>query len=321
MSKVSGLVAAWGLAPALAVGLLSLAASTAAEAVRVYPIDPVPLRELCERSDLIVVARVDGLAPLATDDWNSKEASLTVLETLKGAAPSGVVRVPFPADMICPAPPVYRVGDTTLVFLAREKDAPAFFTVALDYGTKVLEPEARAVYVRRVREWVEIDRDEDAERRKAHLAEWLVQLVEHPATRWEGVFDFARGIEAAREAAAVAMPPVTSLFARLDDAQRARLVTAFASLSAMDWEWLQLLELLETVEDERLVPAVAARLAAHLDKPPSGFICIGAMKFIARRLDDASLLTEHPVIDERTSGTYIAEFLRRLALRGVPLPR
>ena len=103
-----------------------------------YPISPVTLWELVERSEIIVLAEVKSVSSLETKttDWNSAVAKLQVLETWKGRA-TGTLEVPYPANLICPAPPVYDPGHQVIAFLVREKGMLS--TVGLSYGTRYPE--------------------------------------------------------------------------------------------------------------------------------------------------------------------------------------
>lgn len=51
-------------------------------------------------------------------------------EALKGSA-KGVIEVLFHGNLLCPAPPDYRAGETVVAFLSRDKNA--WDTVALSY--------------------------------------------------------------------------------------------------------------------------------------------------------------------------------------------
>ncbi|MHC4845336.1 MAG: hypothetical protein ACYTCU_04150 [Planctomycetota bacterium] len=269
-------------------GLLAVLAATALpNASTAYPIDPVPLRLLCERSESIVIARVDAERPAADDGgWGESLADLSVLETLKGPGAPAAMSVPYAAGLICPAPPDYPVGKTLLVFLARGEEGGELRTLSLSYGTKQLSDEHRAVYAQRIREWVAISRELDSDRRLARTVEWLVQMAEDPITRWEAVYDFQDG---ARPDGAFLRPRDLRVdyWAKTDASQRARLFDLALEPGVADYAWWKLVGLFEDVDDERLTPAILARLRAVRGKPP--YVAWRAMRLVTERLGDEPL--------------------------------
>jgi hypothetical protein len=108
--------------------LLALSFVVGGPPASAYPIPPVPLWQLIEQADLIVVASVARIEEHRATEAEMKDpradlfewdtAVLTVAETWKGT-PLRQVRVPFTASMICPAPPRYIEGETVLAFLER----------------------------------------------------------------------------------------------------------------------------------------------------------------------------------------------------------
>src|SRR5262245_17721504 len=172
--------------------LLFIIASSIAE-VGAYPIAPLTLRRLNHDSELIVVARVANVTRLWGDiessDWDTALARLEVISVLKGAEHNHYLSVPYPADLTCPAPPRYEVGDTVLVFLTPSQFGSYYFTVGLSYGSKSLNREEIEIYSTRIRELVEIEKQTNIDARLEQLVEWLVLCAEHPTTRWEGSYD------------------------------------------------------------------------------------------------------------------------------------
>jgi len=157
---------------------------------RPSPLQPLTLWELVERSDLIVLADVEGVDRLAlgagAGDWNSAQARLRVAERWKGDGPAELT-VPFPGNLACPAPPVFTPGRRVLAFFAREQGALA--NVGLASGTRYPRtPEAVNAYRTAVREAIALQdpwpsRPSSAAQRRA----WQLRLISHPATRADGL--------------------------------------------------------------------------------------------------------------------------------------
>ncbi|MBL8919159.1 MAG: hypothetical protein JNJ54_09890 [Myxococcaceae bacterium] len=150
-----------------------------------FPIPPQTLWELTRDAEAIVVAHVDAVKALPRadkDTWGpSHLATLSVNEALKGAV-KGVVEVPFHGNMLCPAPPDYREGETVVAFLSRDKDT--WDTVALSYGTRY-PGDARSLA--QTKHVIEL-----AARLLRGTSEppmgWLLLAIAHPSTRWDGLF-------------------------------------------------------------------------------------------------------------------------------------
>src|SRR5215831_768336 len=155
-----------------------------------FPIPPQTLRMLTNGSELIVSARVEKITLVKREDgFNTGIARLNILSIVKGADVSQSIDVYYDADMVCPAPPHYKEGDTTLAFLKRSQDSPGYFTVGLSYGAKSLNNRGIEVYSARILELIEIEEQTDPNARRERLVEWLVRCAEEPATRWEGAYD------------------------------------------------------------------------------------------------------------------------------------
>ena len=180
-------------APPLPVGaLLLLATLVAHPPVLAYPISPVTLWDLVERSELIVLADVERVAPLpALPDggraWNSSVARLRLVETWKGRA-DAVVEVDYPANMICPAPPVYDPGHRVLAFLAPEEGR--WDTVGLSYGTRYPEGAADVDALRAAVQEALVLQDPARPQPlpASSKRQWQLRLVAHDATRWDGLY-------------------------------------------------------------------------------------------------------------------------------------
>jgi hypothetical protein len=156
--------------------------------VHAYPISPVPLWDLVEQADLIVVAVVEEVVlappmqPEAEPRWDADVARLSVLEVWKGDAPE-VVEVGFTAALICPAPPRYEVGRTVTAFLHRAEGA--WQTVGLSYGSLYFAPSELAGVHDLVQEALVLQRGRVDPRRKVA---WHVEAARQRATRWHGLY-------------------------------------------------------------------------------------------------------------------------------------
>jgi hypothetical protein len=161
--------------------------------VSAYPIPPQTLRMLTNDSELIVVARVENVARLGKgydeDYWGTAMARLEVISAVKGVARNQYINVIYPADLACPAPPHYEIGDTVLAFLTPSESSSDYITVGLSYGSKSLNATEIGIYSARIHELIEIEKQTDPDARLLQLIEWLVLCAEHPATRWEGAYD------------------------------------------------------------------------------------------------------------------------------------
>lgn len=171
-----------------AAGLVLVTASAA----RGYPISPVTLWSLVERSETIVYAEVFKVENHTCRSgegieckFSSTIATLHVLETWKGPA-AGEIQVPFPAGLICPAPPRYVKGAEVVAFLSRDKNR--WMTVGLSYGT--LYPDGsheledlRAMTARAV------SLQETKHVSKEDRVDWIVEAAARPGTRWHGLYE------------------------------------------------------------------------------------------------------------------------------------
>lgn len=167
---------------ALALALVTLPATAVA-----YPISPVPLWELVQRSPHIVVAKVERIEEREREGdenrWERAVAHLSVLETWRGADEKRI-EVTFSNTMICPAPPRYEPGKIVLAFLTVGEKG--YRTVALSYGTLYPSEEDLAVYRELVGDAIRLQEaspmPEDAHRK------WLIRASSRRVTRWDGLY-------------------------------------------------------------------------------------------------------------------------------------
>jgi hypothetical protein len=248
----------------VALAALLLLVPTVASA---YPISPVPLWTLTEEAELIVVAKVVRIQPLPVDDedWNSAAALLTVQETLKGP-PLFHLKVPYPAGLLCPAPPLYLKGELVVAFLEREGDE--WSTVGLSYGTLYPQGDELDDTKRMVRAALLVQQSplptEELEESKLR---WSVEAAALPGTRWHGLYELAPFTDRQHFAydrtgrpAAVCLP--------LE--HRELLARAFVEASKVDPTMTMMLELLCGLDDPRVDRAALGALEGllALETPP-----------------------------------------------------
>jgi hypothetical protein len=252
--------------------------------VTAFPIPPQTLRILTNDSKLIVVARVEDVTQLEKGydkyDWYTAMARLEVISVVKGVAQNRYINVPYPADLACPAPPHYEVGDTVLAFLAPSESGGDYITVGLSYGSKSLDANEIGIYSARIHELVEIEKQTDPDTRLLQLVEWLVLCAEHPATRWEGAYDLINShrmkmmeeelgkkvvgeYAAENRSSGLEQKEKTIDFSvMLTQDQKTRLAnTLYRVYSISDGVW-ELIELVELLEDENLTPFIWSYLTA-----------------------------------------------------------
>jgi hypothetical protein len=166
-----------------------------------YPIEPVGLRELVLRSDLIVLAVVEPVPPPPKSDPNvirlrflndrESPARLRATSVLKGAAPNGLIEVHFEANMICPSPPRFPEGKKVLAFLRGAADGKGYNTVGLSYGAKEVSEAEATAYSERISDWLTLDRQHASKIPTNAVVEWLVKCAENPLTKWEGTHELS----------------------------------------------------------------------------------------------------------------------------------
>lgn len=177
-----------------------------------YPIEPVSLRKLYLRSDLIVEARVKKVETLFFDEESddsvsqSKEdrlaklqrisqrtfdtkVTLEVYSILKGKVQSDYIEVNYLAAITCPSPPHYSEGRMVFAFLALSSDNQSYRTVALSYGTQYLKEDYEEIYLKRIEELEDISQIKDPQEKLKQTTSWLVRCIEHEATRRHGLLD------------------------------------------------------------------------------------------------------------------------------------
>lgn len=169
--------------------LLSVALSGAVKSP--YPIEPCPLKTLCEEADLIVRARVDSTEQLNSSSRNLL-AMLDVKTVLHGKVRSESVEVIWSGAMICPEPARYSGGTSVIAFLNWDEEGSRYSTSCLSYGLKELDEAGLDSYSKAIERYFVIrDMKIDAAKRDALYLDWIVGLAVDPVTRWEGTYELA----------------------------------------------------------------------------------------------------------------------------------
>ncbi len=226
-----------------AIALLLLLAPTVAFG---YPITPRPLWSLISDAELIVIAKVAETEELPRDEdpWTSATAHLKVVETLKGPELESV-KVPYAANMVCPAPARYVENETVVAFLARNGEG--WRTVALSYGTlypKGAEVDDLKTMIGAARAIQESPSPEKT--RELRKREWLVQAAALPGTRWHGLYELEPGSDSIRSAYDRSGRPKRT---RLAKRHRELLAEAFVKAPKMDPPFSMMLAILRGHQD------------------------------------------------------------------------
>lgn len=176
--------------------LLLLVFGITAQAVA-YPISPRPLRKLIMESGYIItgfVLDIQEQPRKKKDDWwGGSIAIVRVKQVLQGTLKDTVVRISFEPNMICPAPPYFEKHTYVVAFLDRDGNDKVFRVHALSYGIKTVAVEVADLYANRIAEMQAILKLDDSDTQFKQTVDWLVTCAEHPATRYEGIYELIPG--------------------------------------------------------------------------------------------------------------------------------
>ena len=285
-----------------------------------YPIDPVPLRRLCEQSDAIVIATVGEIEQLQgepdmRDLWRQARVELHSVEILHGEPAKEPLSVFFPRYLLCPAPPRFESGERVLTFLREDYDG-GYQVCGLSYGTRYSDADGLAAYRQRIAEILELEASssEKSSLMRARV-EWLVRCAEHPATCWDGVYELA--VDSRRD---------DSLYGEhLDESLDERLLEIYLDRGDLEQATICLMELFEESDDPRIVPTLRELLRSVVDDPPATTLAV--VEDVARRIDTPGAIEgakeyarEHrkstdPLVKRRygpaVRSTTLQEFLRQ----------
>lgn len=182
------------------------------------PPPPDTLLELYLRSDLIILADYTSENVIARDNENDDgyfaqiERNLSVVKRLKGLEDlkrvilndteyrtkfdtaeenetQGVMRLLFGNQRGFDVVSAVTVGKRYLFFLSLDEETGNYYLT--DHTTAVRDVEGVFdVYEKRLAELEDIISEKDGQ--ITRLTEWIVKLIEEPATRWDGVFDLEK---------------------------------------------------------------------------------------------------------------------------------
>jgi hypothetical protein len=126
---------------------------------------------------------------LGAEDRQFVTAHLEILQSVKGSAVTRAL-VDYPVGLA--RPPAVITDKTIVAFLHRQRGA--YYPVAYSYGTRELSRKDGEILLRRVAELVATEKMGRSARQRGR-AEWLVKLMEDPATRWDGAASWVYDIE------------------------------------------------------------------------------------------------------------------------------
>lgn len=245
-----------------------------------FPIPPQPLRQLCADSQLIVVAKVEQVVSFTDKDgYTLSKALLHISAMLKGDEHNEFAQVLFNPSMVCPAPPRYPEGSSVIAFLYREEGEYLFRTAGLSYGTKVLPENEAQIYIKRIREVLEIQKSDDSPAKEEQTVEWLVRCAEEPVTRWEGAYELlaSNNMTPAQES-----KHSHGYAAKLTEQQKSRLSDALFRSTTISGDDLYLIDFLKDKEGYRLIAFIMKYLKTVVDNPP--YYTDDLMKIVSDKL-------------------------------------
>lgn len=235
-----------------------------------YPIQPVPLWDLTAKAELIVIAKVIEVVELPPPDYangvfDSHLARLEVLATLKGQD-TAYLKIPYPAQLICPEPPHYRQGEKVVAFLGRD-DQHQLRTVSLSYGTLYGRDDGELEDLEKMTRQAlalhasGLSGPALAKRKRA----WALEAAARPVTRWHGLHELEPRSERVRK-----------LYPRQPDGfvitpeEQAVLADAFLLDEQPDRNTSLMLHMLDGHDDPRLEAAALGWIEGllALEKPP-----------------------------------------------------
>ncbi|MCC5916758.1 MAG: hypothetical protein JJU02_05460 [Cryomorphaceae bacterium] len=168
-----------------------------------YPIPTQTLKTLIEKSQLIVIAKIDNPEkPIKVYFDREKNdsvkvysvggdgvANLYIEEVLKGS-PIHVnhIQVKDLPGLICPTPAHYPDKKKVIAFLSKDESSQTYQTVGFSYGSKIIKSDkVLNAYKIRILEYIDIQKIKNKSKRKKATLEWLVKCSENKYTFWEGV--------------------------------------------------------------------------------------------------------------------------------------
>lgn len=278
---------------------------------------PMTLRELYEKSERIVVARIGKSKTVKKedDDWLIKTA-LEVSRNLKGRDKKTTIYVyhwGWGEDRTFPGG--YKKGQQLIFFLVRGENG-GYEILSTQEGLKGLSEDVLNIYEKRIEEIAAITKSEKSD--AAAITEWLVRCAEQPATRWDGAYELYRSEESfaeqrkSHELAGSSPADITEpqpnaraakaanasddednqigdlkFAAMLTEQQKGRLMTALFNTAELKETDMELVELAKIWQDPRLLPFLTHQLRRVETDPP--YMVRQVMSIIADALKDEDI--------------------------------
>ncbi len=246
---------------------------------------PVPLRELFTTSQRVVVARAaqSTLLPTEKVDDSYEQTPLRttfyVTKTLKGEGQEEQVIHTYKwlwgDDRAVPED--YQEGKTLLLFLSKRQEGDGYELSSETYGAKNLSEEDLKIYVKRLEELAAILREEKPDKQK--LVEWLVRLIEEPATRWEGAYELSASQEFLNQKEDAPAEAQTIEVAESDSAESDTATAEEASQEVEEEEEITEVPDINSTDDLSMYSGEAARLLTAEQKKRISNIFFGLKKF------------------------------------------
>lgn len=265
-----------------------------------------PLRQLVLASPVVLLADVERSSQQAFDD-GAADLVLRPSRVLRGQVPTVLLNARTSQRSTRPA-----AGESGVFFLSpaeqERSDAPLVLDAWVPASGRTL-----AVFEHSLVELLDILDERAASRREARTTEWLVQLVEEPDTRWDGLLDLSSASDPRAAGRRAGRP-------QFDAGQRARLLAVLLAERDLTSTGTTLAALLPQGGDPHVERWLWDRLneSRELPMPVTG----EAMHLLARRLDDR---TAERLADDLPAGgpqeqrkDVVARFLERLEPRVFP---
>ncbi|HEX5734324.1 MAG TPA: carboxypeptidase-like regulatory domain-containing protein [Blastocatellia bacterium] len=285
-----------------------------------------PLRRLYDKSELVVVARPGKSVRIETKgEARLMKTLLQVSSTHKGA--EGVRKIDLYHLVYGDNDEIYDRGGNLLLFLKRRQgeqkgSKQGYELIDSARGVKELPEADLQTYIQRIDELAAITSKGEPDR--AEIVEWLLRCAEHPATRWDGVYDLeinanvlaedetdisTEETEEAEEPVAESdsepaeevveeedaesesddEDPGKELFARLlTAAQKERLSQALFNVQTITESDIRLIDVVRYWDDGRLIPFLLSQLKQEEANPPR--VADQIMNSIANWLEDAEVM-------------------------------
>lgn len=155
-----------------------------------YSLDSNSFRMLVLESEYIIVGHVVQVNLLKEEDERIAPTdilSIKVLEVLQGTILDEIIAVPFQPDLTA-STPEYNTGSLVLGFFKKSSDGN-YYSREPTGGARTLSLADLTVYKTRIKEMQQIATITDVHKKFMETIEWVVNGMEHEATRFETTFE------------------------------------------------------------------------------------------------------------------------------------